>query len=50
MAKRQKRHNKSKNDDDNCFLYAVTVALNNENSRNNPERIQKFKPFINSYN
>ena len=32
-----------------CFQYAVTVALNNEEIRKNPERITKIKPFINKY-
>ena len=38
---------KSKSDDDdNCFQYAVRVALNNENIENHPE-ISEGKPFIN---
>ena len=32
------------------FEYAVTVALNHEQIKNNPERISKIKPFINQYN
>ena len=35
-----------KNNDDKCFEYAVTVALNYQNIKNNPERISKIKPFI----
>ena len=34
----------------NSFQYAITVALNNQNSDCNPERISKLKPFINNYN
>ena len=36
-----------KNKDDKCFRYALTVALNYEQSKNHPERISKIKPFIN---
>ena len=38
--------------DDKCFQYALTVALNHEQIKNNPERISKIKPFIdqNSWN
>ena len=35
-----------KNEDDKCFHYALTVALNHEQIKNNPERISKIKPFI----
>ena len=52
-------NHKSKNNNDNCFLYAITVTLNNKNSntvtlnnknsKNNPERKPKFKLFINNY-
>ena len=38
-----------KDNDDKCFQYAVTVALNHQNIKNNPERITKIKPFINKY-
>ena len=38
------------NKDNECFLYSITVALNNQNIKNNPERISKIKPFINSLN
>ena len=33
--------------DNNCFQYAITVALNHQN---NPERISNIKPFISQYN
>ena len=38
-----------KNNDDNCFQYALTVALNYQNIKNNLQRISKIKPFINQY-
>ena len=39
-----------KNNDDKCFQYAVTLALNLDNIDNNPERISTIKPFIDQYN
>ena len=36
--------------DDRSFQYAVTVALNYENIKNNLERISKNTPFIDKYN
>ena len=36
----------SRNNDNKSFQYAVTVALNYQNIKNNPERISKIKPFI----
>ena len=39
-----------KNNDDKCFQYAITVALNHQNIKNNPERITKIKSFIDQYN
>ena len=39
-----------KNNDDKCFQYAVTLALNLDNIDNHPERISKTKPFIDQYN
>ena len=39
-----------KNKEDNkCFQYAITVALNHQNIVNNPQRISKIKPFIGQY-
>ena len=38
-----------KNNDDNCFQYALTVALNYQNIKKDPQRISKIKPFINQY-
>ena len=34
-----------KNNDDKCFQYAVTLALNLDNIDNHPERISKIKPI-----
>ena len=40
-----------KNTNDNkCFQYAITAALNHQNIDHHPERISKLKPFINNYN
>ena len=36
--------------DDKCFEYALNVALNYQNIKNNPERISKIKPFTNQNN
>ena len=35
----------SKNNDDKCFRYAVTTALNYQNIRRDPQEISKIKPF-----
>ena len=52
MDKKTKRatRNPINKKDNKCFQYAVTVALNREKLEKNPERIRKFKPFINKYN
>ena len=39
-----------KNNDDNCFQYALTVALNHQNIGKNPQIITKIKSFIDRYN
>ena len=39
-----------KNNDDKCFQYAGTLALNLNSIDNYPERISKIKPFINKNN
>ena len=39
-----------KNNDDKCFQYVLTVALNYEQIKDHPERISKIKPFIDKYN
>ena len=38
-----------KNNDDKCFEYALTVTLNYEQIRKDPQRISKIKPFIGQY-
>ena len=38
------------NKDYKCFQYAVTLALNLDKIRKNPQRISKIKPFIDQYN
>ena len=48
------KHKKStinpKSNDNNCFQYALTVALNYQNIKKDPQRISKIKPSINQYN
>ena len=39
-----------KNDNENYFQYAITVALNHQNIENNPEGISNIKSIINQYN
>ena len=39
-----------KSNDDKCFRYALTVALNYEQIKKDPQRILKMKPFIDQYN
>ena len=39
----------SKNSDDKCFQYAITVSLNHQNIKKNLERITTIKPFIDRY-
>ena len=39
-----------KNNDNKCFQYAVTLALNLHKINDHPERISKIKPFIEEYN
>ena len=39
-----------KNNDDKCFQYAITAALNYEQIKSHPERISKIKPFTDQYN
>ena len=37
------------NNDDTCFQYCVTVALNYQNIEKVSQRISKIKPFIDQY-
>ena len=39
-----------KNDDFQCFQYAITLALNFDKISNHPERVAKVKSFIDNYN
>ena len=39
-----------KNYDDNCFKYALTVALIYQNVKKDPQKISKIKHFIDQYN
>ena len=40
----------NKDDDNNCFMYAITVVLNHQEISCHPERISKIKQFLNNYN
>ena len=39
-----------KNEDNKCFQYSITVALNHQNIQNHQERISNIEPFIDQYN
>ena len=39
-----------KNNDDKCFQYTVTLALNLDKIKKDPQRVSKIKPFIEKYN
>ena len=39
-----------KNNDDKCFQYALTLALNLDKIKKDPQRVSKIKPFIEKYN
>ena len=39
-----------KNNDSKCFQYAITVTLNYQSIKKDPQRITKIKPFIDQYN
>ena len=39
-----------KNNDDKCFQYALTLALNHEQIKKDPQRTSTIKPFIDQYN
>ena len=39
-----------KNNDYKCFQHAVTVALNRDKIKKDPQRVSKIKPFIDQYN
>ena len=44
------KNKKATINDNKCFQYALTVALNYRNIKNNLERISKIKTFIDQYN
>ena len=48
--KNKKATKNPENNDDNCFQFALTVALNHKKIKSHPERTSKIKPFINQYN
>ena len=48
--KDKKINSESKNNDNKCFKYAATLALNIDKINDHPERISKIKPFIEKYN
>ena len=39
-----------KNEDENVFQYAATVALNHGKTKKDPQKISRIKPFINKCN
>ena len=39
-----------KNNDNNCFQYATTLALNHDKINKHPQRISRIKPFIENCN
>ena len=41
--------NPQNKDDDKCFQYPLTVAVNYDRIENHPERVRKVKPFIKQY-
>ena len=50
MAKKQKKATiNPKNNDNNCFQYALIVALKYQNTKKDPQGISKLKPFISHY-
>ena len=50
MLKNKKATINPKNNDDKCSQYAITVALNNEQIKKDPQRISKIKHFTDQYN
>ena len=38
------------NDDDKCFQYAITIALNYDEIEKHHQGVNKVKPFIDQYN
>ena len=50
MVEKQKGTINPKSNDDKCYEYSITAALNLEQIKSHPERISNIKPFINQYN
>ena len=50
MAEKQKATINPKNKDDKCFQFALTVVLNYQNIKKDPQRISKIKLLIDQYN
>ena len=48
--KNKKATTNPENNDDKCFQYALTVALNYEQTKKDPQTMPKIKPFIEQYN
>ena len=47
MIKNKKATTNLKNNNDNCFQYDITAALNYQNIANYAERVTNIRPFIN---
>ena len=50
LLKKKKATINPKNNDDKCFQYVVTVALNHVQIKSHSERTSSIKPFIDQYN
>ena len=48
--KKKKAAINKKNEDDKCFQFAATVALNYDEIKSNPERVSNIIPYIKKYN
>ena len=48
--KNKKATTNPKNNEDKCFQYNLTVALNYEKIKKDPQRISKIKSFIDQHN
>ena len=47
--KNKKAINPKNKNDDKCMQHAISVALNYQNIKKDPQRISKIKPFINKH-
>ena len=50
MAKNKEETINPKNNDDKCFQYVLTDALNCQNFKRDPQRISKIKSFTDFHN